>query len=254
MNLHQYITKYRGSDSKLETVVRESGDKAQFYWEAINKFEAETIREIDWYSHRMERYYSVTGAPRSCTFFLDCTSRLVIGQGVSSVLETHLSTHPVYGVPFIPGSALKGLAAHYCHNRLGQNPTFRMNGSSYNVLFGNQEKAGMIHYCDAFPTPETVADALHLDILTPHHQKYNQLRTNDLANGQNAPSPRDDDSPVPVPFLTVKAKFRVLLTCESDQPEADEWLEIAKTIVTKAAEQEGLGGKTNSGYGQMRSV
>src|SRR4051812_25489068 len=35
--------------------------------------------------------------------------RMVVGLGAESVLETAISLHRIYGVPYIPGSALKGL-------------------------------------------------------------------------------------------------------------------------------------------------
>src|SRR5437667_12057289 len=46
--------------------------------------------------------------------------RMVVGLGSESVLEASISLHRTYGVPYIPGSALKGLAASYAHHRLGE--------------------------------------------------------------------------------------------------------------------------------------
>ena len=39
--------------------------------------------------------------------------RLILGLGGENVSETGLTLHQTYGVPYLPGSALKGLAAHY---------------------------------------------------------------------------------------------------------------------------------------------
>lgn len=44
--------------------------------------------------------------------------RMVVGLGSESVLETSICLHRTYGVPYIPGGALKGLAASYAHQRL----------------------------------------------------------------------------------------------------------------------------------------
>jgi len=44
---------------------------------------------------------------------LKTKSRLIIGLGDESVYETSIRLHRNYGVPYIPGSALKGLAKHY---------------------------------------------------------------------------------------------------------------------------------------------
>lgn len=39
--------------------------------------------------------------------------RMVIGLGGEHVLETSMTLHHVYGVPYIPGSAVKGMVRHY---------------------------------------------------------------------------------------------------------------------------------------------
>ena len=49
---------------------------------------------------------------------LTTKSRLVVGLGDESVYETSIRLHRNYGVPYIPGSALKGTAKHYSIYRL----------------------------------------------------------------------------------------------------------------------------------------
>ena len=39
--------------------------------------------------------------------------RLIIGLGGAHVLETSMTLHHVYGIPYIPGSAVKGMTRHY---------------------------------------------------------------------------------------------------------------------------------------------
>jgi CRISPR-associated protein Cmr6 len=46
-------------------------------------------------------------------FTLRAASRVIVGLGAESVLETSIRLHQVYGFPIIPGSALKGLARGY---------------------------------------------------------------------------------------------------------------------------------------------
>jgi len=43
-------------------------------------------------------------------FEMTTISRLVVGLGIESVIETSLALHGIHGFPIIPGSALKGLA------------------------------------------------------------------------------------------------------------------------------------------------
>ncbi|GEM_PF-532941 len=47
------------------------------------------------------------------TFKMKTKSRLVVGLGDESVYETSIRLHRNYGIPYIPGSALKGVAKHY---------------------------------------------------------------------------------------------------------------------------------------------
>src|SRR5690348_13694917 len=54
----------------------------------------------------MLREYSVTTQTRD----IHVKGRMVVGLGSESVLETSICLHRTYGVPYIPGSALKGLA------------------------------------------------------------------------------------------------------------------------------------------------
>lgn len=39
--------------------------------------------------------------------------RMVIGLGGAQVLETSMTLHHIYGIPYIPGSAVKGITRHY---------------------------------------------------------------------------------------------------------------------------------------------
>ncbi|MBS5910519.1 MAG: type III-B CRISPR module RAMP protein Cmr6 [Paenibacillus macerans] len=265
MNLHQMLNKYRGfqEDSDLGMIVDKNGEtKGVFYDRVVKEYETYWTESIDWYRKLYQRHYQKM-AGRHRPFFVSSESPCIIGQGQQTVLETGMALHKTYGVPYIPGTALKGLAAHYCHRYLGaEHPSFRMDGDSYKVLFGTQQEAGYIRFFDALPTPETVRTALLPDVMTPHHhQSYNSLSSDaskrlrpeaeyaPVESGANAP--RDDDSPIPVPFLSVVADFRIMLFCESDSEEADAWLEIAEQLVLRALKLEGIGGKTNAGYGRM---
>lgn len=56
-----------------------------------------------------QRWQKLGQNSRADLFELVTDSRLVVGLGEDSVLETSLALHPLYGFPIIPGSALKGL-------------------------------------------------------------------------------------------------------------------------------------------------
>ncbi|MFF2908706.1 type III-B CRISPR module RAMP protein Cmr6 [Paenibacillus sp. NPDC057934] len=210
----------------------------------------------EWYELLFAQYYDrlSPSSAESYTCILSSLSALTIGQGQPSVLETHITLHPIYGVPYLPGTVLKGVAAHYCNRYLGQmDERFCSGGDYYNQLFGSTTQMGSICYHDALVTPETVGTALRLDVLTPHHQKYNQIRiTKEQQVVSSDAAPHDDDSPVPIPFISVNADFKLQLTYIGMSAQAREWLDIAGEILTAAVQQEGLGGKTNAGYGRFK--
>jgi CRISPR-associated protein Cmr6 len=66
---------------------------------------------LDAYHVRWEQLVAHHGADEKSGLRLDLRteSRLVVGLGADSVLETAITLHRIYGFPVIPGSALKGL-------------------------------------------------------------------------------------------------------------------------------------------------
>ncbi len=50
---------------------------------------------------------------------IESKSRAAVGLGADSVLENSITLNRTYGAPMIPGSALKGLASHFCKTYYG---------------------------------------------------------------------------------------------------------------------------------------
>ncbi|MEM2001019.1 MAG: type III-B CRISPR module RAMP protein Cmr6 [Candidatus Methanomethylicaceae archaeon] len=46
--------------------------------------------------------------------------RLAIGFSAPSILDTGMALHRIYGIPYIPGSAVKGLTRHYCLSAIAE--------------------------------------------------------------------------------------------------------------------------------------
>jgi CRISPR-associated protein Cmr6 len=200
--------------------------------------------------------------------------RAIVGLGSHNVLEAGIALHPLYGVPYIPGSALKGLAAHYCHTVWGSwNEAFQEpleikkeskdskeekeaslqdentpgRGDFYRVLFGTTDEAGIVVFHDALISQASLQPrrgGLLEDVLTPHHKAY--------YGGENA-APSDFDDPVPITFLSMTGDFCFVLTSngEDTEGEARAWVDVAFQILTEALRDWGIGGKTSSGYGRI---
>ena len=152
---------------------------------------------------------------------LKVDGRMVLGLGSESPLETGLRLNHTYGTPLIPGSALKGLAAHYCDQVWGkQEQEFQKEikwtdedgnkrkrpGNYFQTLFGTTEDSGHIIFHDAWITPDSLQDSLVRDVMTVHHPKY--------YNEQGNSAPSDFDDPTPIPFLSVRGTFEIALHCD----------------------------------------
>ena len=112
--------------------------------------------------------------------------RMIVGYGAESVLEASIALNQPWGMPYIPGTALKGLAAHYLQGVLANgdanfrrvpdlDPATNMppNLNAHGVLFGTQRDAAYITWHDAWLVPEnTNPHPLCLDVITTHHPGY----------------------------------------------------------------------------------
>lgn len=166
-------------------------------------------------------------------------SRLIIGLGGTSVIETGMTLHPLYGFPYLPGSGLKGVARAYAEIWADATKEELME------VFGSEDKdprhatnnrQDKVFFMDGLPIQ---FPKLELDIMNPHYSDYYQ---------GNKP-PADYLHPVPVTFLTVAAEqpfsFAVLSKDKGFAEKAKQWLIGGLTDL-------GAGGKTNVGYGYFR--
>lgn len=196
------------------------------------------------YSRFFQRWRSSLEAlPETQTAEVAVQGRMAVGLGAESVLETSIALHRTYGVPYIPGSALKGLAAAAAHKHL-EDPAWRKVGEDgqigawHRILFGDQESSGYITFHDALWIPAGETLPLDLDVMTVHHPAYYQ-------GGGDSP-PADWDNPNPVAFLSAHGKYLLAATGPG------QWLKAAITILVDALEKDGIGAKTAAGYGRLR--
>jgi len=172
-------------------------------------------------------------------------SRLIIGLGGTSVIETGMTLHPLYGFPYLPGSGLKGVARAYAEIA----EDFQDEETKKKLLheiFGSDDKdpreavednrQGKVFFMDGMPV---TFPKLELDIMNPHYGDYYQ---------DNKP-PADYLNPVPVTFLTVapeqKFSFTVISRNKGLAEKAKSWIMGGLTNL-------GAGGKTNVGYGYFK--
>src|SRR5258708_17092035 len=67
--------------------------------------------------------------------------RMVVGLGGETVLETDIALHHLYGIPYIPGSALKGLTRAYVTGEIEEFLSKRLEDDKKDIkrIFGSQE-------------------------------------------------------------------------------------------------------------------
>lgn len=154
---------------------------------------------------------------------------MIVGLGGSSILETSITLHWLYGFPVIPGSAIKGVTKAYA---------FMIKDSDLDRAFGSQQKQGSVIFFDGIPS---AYPRLTTDVMNVHYKKY--------YDGTEPPA--DYLEPSPVYFLTIDkgAVFSIALAAEKD---LNSLLEKIANLTAKALEEIGVGGKTNAGYGVFK--
>ncbi|MFH0944255.1 MAG: type III-B CRISPR module RAMP protein Cmr6 [Planctomycetota bacterium] len=162
------------------------------------------------------------------------TGPFVTGLGRAHPVENGFTWHPTLGVPYLPGSSIKGLLRAW----LEQNPELA-DMADWLGKGGDHGHAGRVQILDALPTG---APALQQDVITPHHTEYLQGHA----------WPADWQSPNPIPFLTMKPGATFLFALLPGRGADDAMLEKLVNTLADALAIFGAGAKTAVGYGRFR--
>jgi CRISPR-associated protein Cmr6 len=228
-----------------EHVVKDSKNKGPWLQKLIQENHIDTALAQAVYN----RWHARMTALDATLFDATLDWRMVIGLGGESVLETALTLHRIYGLPFIPASALKGLTRAYLTGEVEgyQSEKEENDNDEVKRIFGSQERAGTVLFFDALPTDGKVAFAL--DIMNPHYPDY--------YGGKDKP-PTNDQNPIPVTFLTVaNASFTFAIAArpaseEKQRKEQSEHVKKVSTWLLQALQTYGIGSKTSAGYGYFK--
>lgn len=223
----------------LENVISSSKRLPGFYQSVFNRYK-DSLNQ--------------SGCETCC---LQVKGRLAVGLSTPSPLEIGLTLHHTYGVPYIPGSALKGLCAHYCKEVWGSaDPGF--NDKYHKVIFGTGDDSGHIYFYDAWLTPDSLRkqkpQVLNKDIINVHQNAYYTSKPkteNQKIIHQEELDAFDTESPIPLGFFSVTGEFLFAVSCDNSGAEGREWSKLAIELLTEALQNWGVGAKTNSGYGRM---
>ncbi len=175
---------------------------------------------------------------------VELVHRLFVGLGEASVLETHVALHRVYGVPYLPGSSLKGLTSHYAKALQDSGSAF-LTCEQRKWLFGALDAAGNLDFQDGWWIPNGKPLCREGD--APHQVRFHRRRGAPPAGDPGPPSlaALDREDPNPVSHLAVQGRF--LLSIAGEPMTGS----LALAILTRGLATWGLGGRVDVDYGRF---
>jgi CRISPR-associated protein Cmr6 len=188
------------------------------------------------------------------------------GLGNEHPLENGFAFLSPYGMPYLPGSGVKGVVRRAATELASGDWGDTRGWSPENItaLFGleavegeTEHRRGALSFWDVIP--QIKGDALQAEIMTPHQSHYYQQKNDGKTGGST--SPHDSGQPTPITFLTVPpgSSFTFYVLCDPmllgrTSPELvreDRWKELLMAAFEHAFAWCGFGAKTSVGYGVM---
>lgn len=221
----------------------ESGDKTKWIATICNQ----PVGNRTLLSEASERLINLTDFMTGKFCCYRTTWRFVTGLGLNHPIENGMAWHHTLGVPYLPGSSLKGLVRCWVEQWLDDtswDDIVRIFGHRKSNDEGDkkdQQGVGSVIFHDALPVEPV---QLAPDVMTPHYQDYYSKDK----------TPGDWMDPNPIPFLTV-AENQVFLFAISprerglEQSQSD--LETVLQWLDQALVNIGAGAKTAAGYGRF---
>lgn len=250
---------------------------------ALNKQDIERMRALAQRQHAVAHQL-----PELLSLEAQSVAPFTTGLGNEHPLENGFAFLNPYGLPYLPGSGVKGvlrqaareLASGDWGGKAGWDRTVRSEAlaklklpelSVLDLLFGLESEdrgrdhlRGVLSFWDVFP--QIAGDSLLVDVMTPHQSHYYQWR-NDRQGNPIPVAPHDSGQPNPIYFLTVPpgSGFAFHVVCDTRrlrqlapgllEPESDgkppHWQVLLRAAFEHAFEWLGFGAKTAVGYGAM---
>lgn len=248
-NFHLALNRYLFFDEKDNKFAKLEPGKG------LEKFPFPQIKFEALANRAKQSAYSIHGPSLASAVNYQTIERLKVGA--ASVLENSLRLHHIWGFPYLPASAVKGITRSYVIENLFGTEKKALEDKGFCLLFGcpkesalGEEHKGLIAFYDAMPLK---APKLKVDIMNPHYQEY--------YSGKKPPA--DYLSPIPIFFLTLDKgnTFQFCIGATSAEPLPAESkisqkdpLKAALGLLNEALEENGVGAKTSIGYGIMKKT
>ncbi len=182
------------------------------------------------------------------------------GLGNEHPTENGFAFLAPYGLPYLPGSGVKGVLRAAARELAGAEwgDSTGWSEPAISALFGldaddgsTTHQRGALAFWDVIP--QLAGDRLRVDVMTPHQSHYLQ----------GSDTPHDSGLPNPIAFLTVPSgsgfAFHVscdrtfLTRCAPGLAAAMRWQTLLQAAFQHAFQWLGFGAKTAVGYGAMQS-
>lgn len=180
-----------------------------------------------------ERQSRAVKTRNGASFSVKLASRFATGLGGFHPTEVGFAFERITGVPYLPGSSVKGLARAAA--TFDDEPLREELLGPDRIDKESDAKTGDLVFLDAYPNewPQ-----LAVDIINCHHQNYYADKG----------APLESDDPIPVYFLTVAPgttwTFRILSRSRQHAERGAQWLKDGLKLW-------GAGAKTAVGYGMF---
>jgi CRISPR-associated protein Cmr6 len=280
------LLKRKGMDETIGLLVREGGlpglwDRNDFgartAWAKVASLTQADKLRMQALSARQRALGEAVPSHRLLRIEAKAIAPFTTGLGNEHPLENGFAFLNPYGLPYLPGSGVKGVLRQAARELAGgqwgddkgwsEEPRYEIRVSEdpdepplrltmLDVLFGRETKPGeQEHFRGALcfwdVIPEIQGDSLLVEIMTPHYADYYQ---------QGVP-PHDSGEPKPISFLTVPPGSRFLfhVTCDTlhlertaaDLAKDGHWKQLIEAAFEHAFRWLGFGAKTAVGYGAM---
>jgi CRISPR-associated protein Cmr6 len=229
-----------------------AADAKQTWIKSVTGKQGDVAKLADFASRQQALVSVLQGESR----FYKTDWHFVTGMGNPHPVENGFTWHPTLAVPFLAGSAVKGLVRSWVEmDEDGLGETEKK--ARLKQWFGTEDKkdvaeqAGNFIFFDALPNEPPV---LLCDIMTPHMGKWYEQGDTGSLNPDVIPA--DWHEPVPVPFLAVK-KAQFVFSIAARHPENKEHVDELKKVfeaLDNALTWLGAGAKTAAGYGYMEET
>lgn len=254
---------------------------ARHAWEKVLRLTANdkaTMRAL-----AARQSHTAQSTPHTLTLDAIATAPFTTGLGNEHPLENGFAFLNPYGLPYLPGSGVKGVLRQAAReltsgdwgdpqgwdagtiHLLERRGHATIQLSIIDVLFGRKTPdgdgdhvRGALSFWDALP--QIPGDTLAVDIMTPHQSHYYQKRQ-DRKSGDST-SPHDSGAPNPISFLTLPpgTGFAFHVVCDQahlerlapDLAHDLRWQTLLTAAFEHAFEWLGFGAKTAVGYGAMQ--